>query len=465
MLARLDFKRDDSEYLQSLSVLLAEDNDAISAQLESFLSRRVGTLLTACNGQEGLALFRQRRPDIIITDIQMPVMDGLTMVEAIRQSDPRIPVIVITAFDEAEYLLKAIELGVESYVVKPVKGPKLEHALLNCARHLGFEAALRQSVELLRLVLSSLDEAVFVIDAMTRKLNECNETAETLFGYRREEMVGRIADFLGLDWDSLGLAEQEVDVDPFGWASLEYAQEEGSWLSRFRMEQKRMRRRDGEVFFAERYVYPIQDGLGQPEYVIVVVRDLCQHKRAEETVLDQQGRMDFVGYHDPLTGLVNRLLFHDRLKHALVQARRRKGSLAVLFLGLDGFKSVNDLWGHGVGDELLQAVAARLALSVREQDTVARFGGDRFVLLLEEVEGEAGGTQVATTIINALSQSFDVQGQCLSISASIGLSLSGLDSVDAGTLVKQAEWAMGRAKNQGGGCFCFYGDEPGRGYI
>jgi diguanylate cyclase (GGDEF)-like protein/PAS domain S-box-containing protein len=445
VLAKLDLKRDDSEYLRSLNVLYVEDDDGIRAQLERFLSRRVGGLVTAGNGQEGLALFRQHRPDIVITDILMPVMNGLAMVEAIRRSNPRLPVIITTAFDEADYLLKAIELGVEAYVLKPVKGARLEQALLNCARNLGFEAALKQSVELVRLVLSSLDEAVFVIDALTRQLCDCNTTAETLFGYRREEMVGRIADFLHFDW-----------------ASLKPAGEEAEPGSRFRMEQKRMRRKSGEAFFSERYVYPIRDSAGRTAYAVIVVRDVSQHKRAEESVLDKRSQLDFLGYHDPLTGLTNRLLFHDRLRHALVQARRRKDSLAVLFLNLDGFKSANDLWGHDLGDELLQAVAARLALSVREQDTVARFGGDEFVLLLEEVEGEAAGAQVAATVISALGQSFDLQGHCLSISASAGLSLSGADSVDAETLVKQAAQAMGRAKKQGGGCFCFYGDDPGR---
>jgi diguanylate cyclase (GGDEF)-like protein/PAS domain S-box-containing protein len=444
MSATLDIKRDDGEYLLSLTVLYADVDDASRGQLEQFLDLRVGRLVVAGNGQEGLHLFQQHRPDIVVAGIAMPVIDGLAMVNAIRKIDPRIPVVIIAAFDEADYLLKAIELGVEAYVLKPVNGTRLEQVLLNCARNHGFEATLKRGLDLLRRVLTSLDEAVFVVDALARHLCDCNPAAEAVFGYSRGEMAGQFADLLQLDWTSL---------------SHEGEQKPGR--SVFDMEQRRMRRKDGEVFFAERYAYPVNDSAGRIAYVVIVIRDLSRHRRAEDAVLDKWAQVDFLGYHDPLTGLANQFLFLDRLKHALVQARRRKEAHAVLLLELEGFKSINTLWGYDLGDELLQAVAARLALSVREQDTVARFGGCTFAMLLEEVEGAAAGAQVAKTVLGTLSQPFDLQSHSLNISFNIGLSLSAIDSVDAEMLVKQASLAMERSRKKGGSCFCFFAEEPG----
>ncbi len=155
----------------------------------------------------------------------------------------------------------------------------------------------------------------------------------------------------------------------------------------------------------------------------------------------------------PRTGLPNRMLFHDRLRHAI--ARRNHGALAVLFLDLDRFKQVNDGYGHDVGDALLREVAARLSSCLRAEDTVARFGGDEFVVLIEDLPGTAFAAKIAAR----LAEPVLIGGRTLPVSASVGIALHPRDGRDPQTLLENADTAMYRAKESGRGGFCFYAGE------
>lgn len=134
----------DFEFLKTLTILHVEDDDDACKQLGRFLQRRAGTLVSAHNGAEGLEAFRSRPPNIVITDIQMPVMDGLTMAQEIRAIDPAVPIIVTTAFEHTNYLLRSIDIGVDKYVTKPVDYSRLDIALLECAHRLRAEEQLKQ---------------------------------------------------------------------------------------------------------------------------------------------------------------------------------------------------------------------------------------------------------------------------------------------------------------------------------
>lgn len=171
-------------------------------------------------------------------------------------------------------------------------------------------------------------------------------------------------------------------------------------------------------------------------------RDITARKAIEE-------RIHHLAQHDPLTGLPNRLLFSDRLQQALTSAKRQKSHLAVMFLDLDNFKPVNDTFGHDVGDVLLQQAALRIRGNIRELDTVARIGGDEFVVLLPIIETEQDALPVAEKIRNALSLPFNVAGHELSISSSIGIAVYPEHGVNEIELSKHADTAMYRSKQAG----------------
>ncbi|HVR08666.1 MAG TPA: EAL domain-containing protein [Thermoanaerobaculia bacterium] len=182
---------------------------------------------------------------------------------------------------------------------------------------------------------------------------------------------------------------------------------------------------------------------GDPEPVIEgTLVDITKRKDAEFQLVHQ-------AYHDALTGLPNRMLFHDRLTQALGLARRNHRGLAVLFLDLDQFKLVNDTLGHAAGDRLLQAVAERLRQSVRKSDTVARVGGDEFNLLLPDVGRGNQAARMAEKILATVARPVEVDGHRLYLTTSIGISLFPADGGDAEALLTSADIAMYRAKEQG----------------
>jgi diguanylate cyclase (GGDEF)-like protein/PAS domain S-box-containing protein len=183
--------------------------------------------------------------------------------------------------------------------------------------------------------------------------------------------------------------------------------------------------------------------------MVFVSRDITERQKYQETIWHQ-------AFHDTLTGLSNRMLFKDRLSHALAHAKRNKQMLAVIFLDLDRFKLINDTLGHEIGDQLLKSVALRLKKCMREDDTIARLGGDEFTLLMPEIDKSESAAKVAQKIIEEILQPFHIGDHELYISTSIGIALYPSDGEDADTLLKNADTAMYLAKERGRNNYQFY---------
>ena len=228
------------------------------------------------------------------------------------------------------------------------------------------------------------------------------------------------------------------------WASI---LETGSWRGEIWN-----RRKTGETYPEWLTINTVKDEAGNTINYVAVFTDISQIKRSE-------GELSHLAHHDPLTELPNRLLLDARLEYAIQRAHRESSSLAVLFLDLDRFKTVNDSLGHPVGDQLLKSVAALLGACVRSEDTVARLGGDEFVILLEGVGDSGDIADIAEKILNALNKRYDLDGQAVYISASIGISIYPADGRDGTTLLKNADAAMYRSKEEGRNTFRFYSAE------
>ncbi|CAG7647931.1 diguanylate cyclase domain-containing protein [Paenibacillus allorhizosphaerae] len=178
-------------------------------------------------------------------------------------------------------------------------------------------------------------------------------------------------------------------------------------------------------------------------------KDITQYKQMED-------RLTRLAYYDPLTGLPNRRLFQDRMSQALHTAKRYQHKLAVMYLDMDDFKNINDTYGHATGDELLTKVASRLSHSIREPDTVSRMGGDEFVLLLQQFLLPDDIAKIARRISNALNQPFDLNGQKITLTCSIGAAFFPEHGDDSETLLQNADAAMYASKLQGKNHFHFY---------
>jgi diguanylate cyclase (GGDEF)-like protein len=183
--------------------------------------------------------------------------------------------------------------------------------------------------------------------------------------------------------------------------------------------------------------------------VLVRVHNLLEVRLLHEAARNQARMLEELALNDPLTGLANRRLLTDRMAMALVHARRNSSAMAVVYLDLDGFKQINDTLGHGVGDILLKMVAERLLATVRAEDTVARPGGDEFILALWYVSGRDYAATVAARAIEVLAQPYDIEGHIVTISASAGVSIYPDHGEDEETLLKSADLALYAAKAAG----------------
>ena len=196
-------------------------------------------------------------------------------------------------------------------------------------------------------------------------------------------------------------------------------------------------------------VVALRDQDGNPIYVVGDIVDITEQKKSEQV-------LKYLATHDPLTGLPNRTLFSDRLHHALLLARRSNSNVAVMFIDLDGFKSVNDAFGHEMGDHVLERVARRLNSCVRESDTLARFSGDEFTLVVENITNPEDAAVIAQKIVTKLSVPLQEEGQQITITASIGISIYPDDGEDERRLLKTADEAMYRVKKATKNGFRFY---------
>ncbi len=263
------------------------------------------------------------------------------------------------------------------------------------------------------------------------RLLECNAAFARILGYDSPEEMVQIP-----TWD-LYFSHEDREH------SIKALREQGE-LANFEL---RLRRRDGTpVWVIENESLLEGESDQQIEGTIV---DITDRKLAEERVQHQ-------AYHDFLTDLPNRLLFGDRLELAIAHASRSGKKLAVLFLDLDHFKLINDTMAHAAGDDLLRSVATRLQGAVRQDDTVARMGGDEFTILLPEVNGEEGAAKITRKILQLFHEPFNIHGREIYITASLGIAVFPNDGDDAATLVKNADSAMYRAKDMGRDNFQFY---------
>jgi len=211
------------------------------------------------------------------------------------------------------------------------------------------------------------------------------------------------------------------------------------------------RRKDGSLFYEEKTITPIKDHAGTITHFVSTGKDISEH-------IQMQEGLQHMTHHDALTDLPNRNLFLDRLQQALTRARWHNRLVAVIFLDLDRFKNINDTLGHTVGDQLLLQLSERLSNSVRDGDTIGRFGSDEFAILMDDIDSDKHMSSLAKKLLDTLAQPFKIKKQELFVTASIGVSIYPNDGEDAETLLRNADIAMYRAKELGKNNYQFYSD-------
>ena len=214
--------------------------------------------------------------------------------------------------------------------------------------------------------------------------------------------------------------------------------------------------KDGSLHTYLLVKFPLRNKEGNIFGVATIGTDISERKIAENALREQQTRLNYMAFHDPLTALPNRALFYDRINHSLARAKRSSSKIALLLLDVDRFKNINDSLGHDAGDILLQAIAQRLHEGVRDMDTVARLGGDEFVVVLEGIHDINDVVFVANKLLATLARPMDISDHEISTTVSIGVSLYPEDGTEADELLKHADIAMYKAKELGKNNCQFY---------
>ncbi len=264
-----------------------------------------------------------------------------------------------------------------------------------------------------------------------------NNSLCTLFGYSQEELL--IA--------NLQMLTHNDDHDKV--LSHHLRQLLSNELLSFQIEQKCFHKIIGKVVWVLLSASLVRTATGEPQYFIIQIQDISDRKAAEQQLV-------YIANHDPLTGLLNRLQFHDRFTQTLSAVQRHDAKLALMFLDLDRFKLINDTLGHRIGDLLLQAVSERLKRSIRTNDILARLGGDEFIILLTDICRIEDVARIAQNTIDMLSKPFSLEGNDIVVTSSIGISVYPDDGENSHVLLTNADTAMYRAKERGKNNYQFY---------
>ncbi|WP_175976842.1 EAL domain-containing protein [Burkholderia sp. BCC1047] len=282
-------------------------------------------------------------------------------------------------------------------------------------------------------VFESALEGIMVTDRRAR-IERVNQAFTRLTGYSEDEVIGRNP---GL----LSSGRQTPDFYKQLWHSLTT---DGHWQGEIWN-----RRKTGELFLEYLTITSIRDSAGEISHYAAIFSDITQRRQAEE-------RLGYLATHDVLTNLANRMLFEERLAHAISHAKRFGRKVAVMYLDLDRFKLINDTLGHNAGDEVLKTVAERIVANVRANDTVARMGGDEFALVLEEIDDVRDVGRVARKLLDEVGRAIDIGDRQIFVTPSIGISIYPDDGTAAEDLILLADQAMYGAKSRGRNVFQFF---------
>lgn len=350
----------------------------------------------------------------------------------IIQKNFRIPVLYLTEYTSHPDSYQNQLHEPFNYILKPFAERDLHVAVEMALYKHQIEKKFELEQQRLLTVINSIGSAVVITDT-TGCIEMMNPIAETITGWKQEEALGKkISQVLSLIDKSTGEKIDYITKQVIQTGVVLNLPDNCTLIAR-----------DGTEVPIGDSMAPIRDRNGIVTGVVLVFQDITHRKQTEARLLRN-------AFYDALTSLPNRVLFSDRLRQAFERGKRRNNyRFGLLFLDLDEFKKINDRFGHGMGDDLLIAIARRLESCLRSGDTVARFGGDEFAVLLEEIKGVSDATNIAKRIQDTLKAPLNLNGQEFIITASIGIALS-LDShEEPSNMLRDADIAMYRAKQQG----------------
>ncbi len=414
-------KNINKKLLGNISILYIEDEKMIRDEVAYLLEKYVKNFYIASNGIEGIELFHQYNPDIIITDIQMPKMNGLDMIEKIGTNT--VPIIVTTAYSDIEYFLKAIELKVSRFVIKPIDMLELINSIQDCIASNHLRKELFEKDNLLEIVdenvlISITDNNGVIIDASKAFID--------LVGYSKEELLGQTHNIL-----------KHEDTEQSFYSSMWSEIKNGKI---FKCEIKN-KKKNGEIYWAKLTITPVFKNDEIINYT-AIRQDITNRKKLE-----------LLSIEDGLTSLYNRRYFNKIIDKEIRRAKRENSVLSLLSIDIDYFKNYNDYYGHPAGDKVLKDISKVLRNStLRATDYAFRMGGEEFCIL-------SSGSSIENSLKNANRLVKEVENlkiehfksKCSDyITISAGLTVQSYNYLeDEESFYKYSDDALYAAKNKG----------------
>jgi diguanylate cyclase (GGDEF)-like protein/PAS domain S-box-containing protein len=425
-------------------ILVVDDQPQNIELLEAYLVSQGYEIVTAANGEEALGKLSGNQIDLLLLDVMMPGIDGFEVIRRVRQEDTHrlLPIILVTALRETKDRVKGIEAGCDDFISKPIDKAELlarVRSLLKLKAYNDLMSNYRKELEVTKIsadeareyaesIINTVREPLIALDQDLRVV-KVSRSFYDVFKVKPEETMGQLIYDLGnKQWDIPKLRDLLEDILPKKVSFDNYEVEHNFATIGRRIMLLNARQ--------------IQRASGKERIILLAIEDITERKQSEEKI--QQ-----MAYHDSLTGLPNRKLFSDRLGIALIHAQRNQKKVGIAMLDLDNFKDVNDTLGHDAGDILLKAAAMRLSAELRKVDTVARFGGDEFVLILPDLKVIEDAIPVAQKIVDSFRKSFLIDTNQFIVTMSIGIAVYPNDGTDEAMLLKNADIAMYQAKQAG----------------
>ncbi len=439
-------------------ILLVDDKQELLTSLFHLVTLYGYDAQQALGGEAAMQALAGNQFDLILLDLIMPGVSGHDILDYAAREKLKCKIIVVSGDSSFSGVKHALHCGAFDFVKKPYEAAELIATMETALRqvrlehqHDAMESQLKESEELHRFIVNSSPDLVYMLDR-----NGCfsfvNDRIEAMLGFSKTAIIGKHYSEL-VDEDDLLAADNLFNERRTGDRAVKNVE--------LRLKSKR---RDGRAsLIRTKSVWTELTAMGiyadnaertRKNFAGTygTARDISERKQAQEVI-------NFQAYHDLLTHLPNRALLKDRLNLAITQAQRNKRKLAAMFLDLDRFKLVNDTLGHSMGDRLLKAVANRLQSCLRSGDTLSRFGGDEFTLLLPEVRTRDDVVVIAEKILDRLNQPFVIDGHELFVGASIGISMYPEAGDTGEALIQNADIAMYHVKGRGKNGYQFFSEE------
>lgn len=428
------------EILKNINVLYVEDERDVREFTSKTISTIVNSVIVAQNGKEGLEKFKDNPSiNLILTDINMPKMGGLEMCSEIRKFNDEVPIVITSAHSDPDFLKRAIDVKVSAYAMKPIDLYHLIESMIKAVEPIflrkelekvnsNLENKISEAIKKTKSILDAQDNMVILTD-LTREI-DVNKKFLEYFN------VDTLEDFSNKKISIINQCKSEN-----GFFSLTSIKNKNNWISEILelSEIDRVVKIENTEGKDRVFTVNIDDYEHKGEHYVVSFTDITELK-------EKSNLLEYQATHDQLTGLFNRQKFNQIFSKEIKRDKRYDNALSVIIFDIDDFKSFNDDFGHNVGDEVLKIISKIVLKSVREHDTIVRWGGEEFLVLLPQTEIE-GAVNVAEKIRHSIEEfkSNDIPRQ---ITASFGVTKL-QEEDDENSVIKKADEALYTAKRNG----------------